>query len=317
MASSVGRYIQAFSDLHTGKIGDHLRPHKPVLLLAVLDLFEAGDLAENRIEFSPQLIETFAKYFEIVRAADDQPTPVNPFFYMKSDGFWHHKPGEGMGKVYEYMKDPKGIAGTKEIIECAYLDDELFEIMKDPAGRAALREAIVGRYFAGQRDALEGLFRKQKEIFLYEEYLEEQAAGSGSVRDEPDASDEVRDAAFSNKVRRAYDYRCAACGLRVLLPSGLAIVDAAHLVPWSETHDNDPKNGMALCKNHHWALDRYLIAPGLNLKWRVSKALDDRIEGQKDLIDLGGRGVLLPAEMRYHPKEDGLRWRVEKLLEVG
>jgi putative restriction endonuclease len=91
-------------------------------------------------------------------------------------------------------------------------------------------------------------------------------------------------------------------------------VDAAHLVPFAETHDDDPRNGMALCKNHHWAMDRFLIAPGGDMVWHVSKLLDDRLEGQQDLLRLRGRSILLPTDDRYHPRKESLQWRTERLM---
>ena len=54
------------------------------------------------------------------------------------------------------------------------------------------------------------------------------------------------------------------------------------------------KKYMALCKNHHWAMDRSLIAPGPDHRWHVSHLLDDRLEGQRDLLDLKSRTLLLP-----------------------
>ena len=41
--------------------------------------------------------------------------------------------------------------------------------------------------------------------------------------------------------------------------SSLVIVDAAHLIPWSESQNDHPTNGLALCKNHHWCN----VPPGL------------------------------------------------------
>jgi putative restriction endonuclease len=94
------------------------------------------------------------------------------------------------------------------------------------------------------------------------------------------------------------------------------LVDAAHLVPWNVSRDDDPRNGIALCKNHHWAMDRFLIAPSPlpERTWKVSSVLDDRIEGQRDLLDLRGRSILVPREARYLPRHDGLAWRLGRLL---
>ena len=60
-------------------------------------------------------------------------------------------------------------------------------------------------------------------------------------------------------------------------------------------------------------MDRALIAPGDDLLWRVSRILDDRIEGQRELLDLRNRSVLVPTNQRYHPRQDALRWRQERL----
>jgi len=94
------------------------------------------------------------------------------------------------------------------------------------------------------------------------------------------------------------------------------LVEAAHLVPWTISRDDDPRNGIALCKNHHWDMDRYVIAPSPQPErtWKVSSVLDDRIEGQRDLLNLHGRSILLPREERFHPLDEGLAWRMGRLL---
>jgi putative restriction endonuclease len=126
----------------------------------------------------------------------------------------------------------------------------------------------------------------------------------------------VRDAAFSRVVRSAYDHRCAACGTRVIVwATGHSLVDAAHLVPRGEGSD-DPRNGMALCKNHHWALDEYLIAPGPDRIWHVSPGLDERRGDERALIGLDGKVILLPREERFTPWRESLAWRVKHLLTV-
>ena len=97
-------------------------------------------------------------------------------------------------------------------------------------------------------------------------------------------------------------------------------MEAAHLIPYSESRNDMPTNGVALCPNHHWAMDRHLIAPCPDRKrpagiWRVNmKRLDDRIEGQRDLVALAEKDVIPPAEKKYYPAPDGLRWREEHLF---
>jgi hypothetical protein len=58
------------------------------MLLSVITLAESGKLGDGCIRYSPDLLQIFARYFDIVRAGNDQRTPVNPYFYLRSDGFW-------------------------------------------------------------------------------------------------------------------------------------------------------------------------------------------------------------------------------------
>lgn len=96
--------------------------------------------------------------------------------------------------------------------------------------------------------------------------------------------------------------------------SDTTLIDAAHLIPWRESHDDRPQNGMALCKNHHWVMDKRLIAPGPDMEWHVSRRLDERIEGQRKLVELKGKGILLPRDKKLQPSTPALAWRVQRLI---
>lgn len=63
----------------------------------------------------------------------------------------------------------------------------------------------------------------------------------------------VRDSRFRSRVVKAYDGRCAFCGL------DLGLVDAAHI---QSVHDAGPDtvaNGLCACPTHHRALDRGIL----------------------------------------------------------
>jgi putative restriction endonuclease len=101
------------------------------------------------------------------------------------------------------------------------------------------------------------------------------------------------------------------------------LVDAAHLAPFSESHDDSPQNGMALCKNHHWLMDTGIIAPGPakgsdydDLRWNVRKGLDGEIEGQREVLLLADKTVILPRDIRLRPKREAVDRRMAFLLEA-
>lgn len=45
----------------------------------------------------------------------------------------------------------------------------------------------------------------------------------------------------------------------MLTVDGHTAVAAAHIVPWSVSHNDDPRNDMALCRLCHWIFDEGLL----------------------------------------------------------
>lgn len=115
-----------------------------------------------------------------------------------------------------------------------------------------------------------------------------------------------------------YDHQCAACGLRLRLPgSDIALVDAAHLIPFAVSFNDHPSNGLALCKNHHWAMDRSLIAPHPEGRWVVSRVLiSHRSSGEAELAKLQDKPLLPPADEAFRPAVNAMRWRVVSKLKA-
>lgn len=303
--------ITTITSLRTGRVGDHDRPHKPALLLAILGLAEQGRLLENRVSYGPELFGLFRRYLLAVRTESDTINMLDPFWRLRTDGILEPVPRAGFEQAIAARSTPPSVTELREITDGSRLPDSLFQQMNDPIQRHRLRDAVVSRYFASHRSAIDQITQEERSIGECERQLEQ--AGDATVV--AGAPEPVREQAFRRVVLRAYDYRCAACGLRVIVDD-LALVEAAHLIPWAESRDDDPRNGIALCKNHHWAMDQYLIAPTPDSQpaWMVSRYLDDRIEGQREMLDLKGRSVLLPRESRFHPKRPALAWRRDRLL---
>gem|GEM_PF-5268008 len=59
----------------------------------------------------------------------------------------------------------------------------------------------------------------------------------------------------------AYRHTCALTGCRMTTlgrDKMESIVDAAHIHEFRDSRNNDPRNGLALCKNAHWQFERGL-----------------------------------------------------------
>jgi putative restriction endonuclease len=314
---SLDDYAAKFKRLNVAKERGRPRPHKVCMLLAVLDLALAGGLRENRILFAPPLLERYRRFFHGVRSATDHPNPYFPFFHLKSPlrdrtpSFWHLAPLPGRERLAQTLRSARCNADITANFGYAYLDDELFRLLQDPACVRSLIAGLSAYWFDRGLGDLQAVADRTTRISAYEYRLRTGVRALAVAEETPPAY--VRDPAFRRVVTEVYDYRCAATGQRVLLPSGEAMVEAAHIHPFCEAGDDDPRNGIALTPDMHWAMDRNLIAPGPDYRWYVSPLLDRRVPDNSPFCGLEGKTLLLPSEGRMYPKREALEWRMERL----
>jgi putative restriction endonuclease len=315
----LAEYQDKFRRLVVNTSQGRASPHKIcmlLVLLVLLDLARAGALTENRVYFAPPILERYEQFFSAVRTSRDHANPYFPFFHLAGNlrgggaTFWHLQPLPGREAILSAMGTARSIADITTNIAYAQLDPELFNLLQDPACIDALGEAISVHWLDRGLAELRTVVAACGNVSSYERRLR---GGQSSVAAEGAPPEYVRNPAFRRVVTELYDYRCAATGLRIVLPTGEAMVEAAHIHPFSEAGDDDPRNGLALCPDMHWAMDRNLIAPGTDLKWHVSFALDVRIPDFVRLVSLEGMPVLLPREARYAPKRESLEWRMDRL----
>ena len=183
------------------------------------------------------------------------------------------------------------------LMQGATLAQGLWDALNNPAQRVQLKDVLVSRYFPQHRHAL----------------LQQNTVAETTKEDQQEYQLSARSSGFRRVVVQVYEHQCAACGLRLRRPSGATIVDAAHIIPFSESYNDHPRNGLALCKNHHWAMDQALIAPGTDHLWHVSKQLDPRQAGERELLGLAKMHLILPKEKAYHPLLEALEWRASRL----
>jgi hypothetical protein len=140
---SLSDYQQKFASLRVNMRGRHPSPHKVAMLLAVIDLIEAGDITDNLIYFDARLSEAFGRQFAKLATELDCERAYLPFFHLRSSGFWHHKVRAGMEVDYQAMTTVKGPAELNRVVSHVYLDGELFEILGFSLSRAILRESLM------------------------------------------------------------------------------------------------------------------------------------------------------------------------------
>lgn len=92
-------------------------------------------------------------------------------------------------------------------------------------------------------------------------------------------------------------------------------MDAAHIHQFRREGGNDPRNGIALCKNAHWLFDRGLWSLTDDYRVLVTKA--DFVEAGPDqllLRKMAGNRVRLPIIERLWPDPKHLAWHRQHIL---
>jgi putative restriction endonuclease len=238
-------------------------PHKPFLLLSIMDLIAQGLITENFIEPSFELVDTWNGYWNAVMPIGQQSTMAHPFPRLKSDGFWERVCNPGYDPDADY--NVTSMVKLRDIYAGARLDDELFQFMEIQDSQEKLRATLVGTYFSPevQPKVIEQGYVNLVSYKYSQTLISQTAAEQVALFDtdvEPGKKKKVRDAGFRKAIVSLYEHRCALCGIRMLTPEGHTVVEAAHIVPWSESQDDQPTNGLCLCRICHWSFDEGLMS---------------------------------------------------------
>ena len=322
----LAHYIQQFSRLRTDRTGGWTAatqgqaPHKPILLLSVMDLFAQGRITSNLIEITSELGELFATYWSKVMPPERRGNLALPFFHLRSSGFWHLLPQPSQETALEAVRQVDTLSQLGKLILGARLGDELFQLLQTAESRNALRTILIQTYFAPEvHSDLLALGEINLQAFVYSQHLIEQARNQvKEMAGEDDAYQTVvRDQGFRRAVVRIYDHRCAFCGVRMLTSDGRTAVDAGHIIPWSISHDDDPHNGMAMCGLCHWTFDQGLL--GVSARYLVLLSGELRITQNVPghLQTLEGRSIIGPAEQALWAHLEALDWHHQNVFRGG
>lgn len=121
---------------------------------------------------------------------------------------------------------------------------------------------------------------------------------------------------FRERVLRAYQSQCTICQLR-----HQELLDAAHIIP-DEEEAGEPsvRNGLALCKLHHAAYDKFII--GVTPDHIVEVREDVLYEIDGPLLEHGLKAIhrskiILPKSRTNWPSRDALDWRYQRFRKAS
>ncbi|WP_035988083.1 HNH endonuclease [Leptolyngbya sp. KIOST-1] len=308
-------YAKRFAKLRVDKARG-TAPHKPILLLTVLDLCEKGLINRNEIYLSPELTANFLKFWHQFVDSDHHSNIALPFFHLTGDRFWHLMPNPGFEAAIAARVKFRTLPVLRSAVKYAYLDGELFALLQNPQSRTELTTILIQAWFPDRGGEI-------AKAFKYDEFEAVQRSlfdSGGATYNVEDLRDEdrifVRNAAFRRNVVKLYDQRCAFCKVRVVGWDGVNMVDGAHIQPFAEFRDDRFVNGLALCKNHHWAFDHGWF--GVDDDYRIlipwDRFTEETLEKSQEIQEFRGKEIFLPRNGQFPPSLKSLRWHREKWM---
>ncbi|MBA9076038.1 MULTISPECIES: HNH endonuclease [Rufibacter] len=309
LTDSLQKYLHKFTHLRQGMTKFGPAPHKPVLLLTVLELFGKAEFTENKIYITPELVGTFKENFALLVTTDNRADFFLPFYHLAGDGFWFVKtwPGKELNSVI------KNFTVLNNLVEYAFVADDVYPLLLHPEQRNILKAAILNRYFPASKEAYQQAKNGGGYMYELEKYLLNESAATYTLT--PTAPDEeqlfVRGGLFKKLVPQVYNFTCCISGMRLSSLHGFSMVDACHIVPFSQSNDDRVTNGLALCPNLHRAFDRGLISVDPQLKVMVSPAIAEDERNAYALRKLQGQRLNLPFGAIHYPAAENLAWHRE------
>jgi putative restriction endonuclease len=242
-------FIKLIQKLKTHKSGGIVSLNKPILLLLLIsEVYHGGKNFFQYDEIEARLTNLLKKY-----GLKNTKTykPHYPFLYLSSQSeIWCCNVNK------KDLLHPDAVSQREMRGAVGHFPAEFYTYLTSGQNAFTIISLLINEYWpeAYHEDLLADLGINELELTTRSERIK-------------------RRREFVQEVLEAYECRCAICRQSIRLGDKLLGIDACHVRPLEHNGADKVTNGIALCKTHHWALDRGAISISANLNLVVSPAL--------------------------------------------
>jgi len=155
------KLIQMIRDLN--EIGSNFKPHKLLTVLTVIQLAKENKVIDKKVYYDEDFRNKFTRLFLEYADEKDRNRPYNPFFHLRTSGFWNLVPVKGYEKLLNSISSIGGPGDLKRFVAYAELSSELYDVIKDEPLRNKLKEEIVRCLINGKKSRNNKILNK---VFL-------------------------------------------------------------------------------------------------------------------------------------------------------
>lgn len=283
--------LDAIDKLRVRKYKGRRTPHKPLLLLYALARQAKNPNRKAKFKFSrieEDVQKLLNQFYRSLRFPNKHGVHY-PFWRLQNDKgeIWKVHTS---GNIEETDSDDAFLKDLRKYGTGSFSQNVTQEIRENPdiALRAALK--LLDEYFP---KSLHCDILKSVGFCDYRMVLAEKIG---------------RDEKFRKNIVRAYDYRCAVCGLDLYignLPLGLK---ASHIKWYKEGGPDTQDNGLALCGAHHKLLDLGALTLSEDYKIVLSELIYSPNAENKFVKEYWRKGIYLPRKRKHFPNPEYIDW---------
>ena len=286
-------YSEELAKIKVNKSGAMVSLHKPLLLLlTIADVIQGKSNEFKFREIEEHLKLLLGKYgLKNTKALK----PEYPFVYLgSSPTLWKCSIDKSM------LKNPDSVTRAEALEAVAKFEDNFYSFLQDLQQAKALVWQLLIEFWpeAYHEDLLRDL---GLDGLLNETIVQE-------------VQKQRRGRLFVEEVLDSYERQCAICNQSIRLGDALIGIDACHVKPIQHFGDDHITNGIALCKIHHWALDRGAISISENRDLLISPKLNgSRIN--EHFHEFAQKPIFLPRNSSFHLNEENVSYHRKYVFE--
>lgn len=313
MQEILKKYLRAFKKLRIDR-SHGVAPHKPILLISVLQTYLNGINSSQRISITPELVALFRSNWNLLVVTKHDCRISYPFYHLKSEKFWHLIPKNGYDNIDKLGSMVKSFANLNAAVDYVWIDEDLLYLLRDRKSNEILIQFLLDEYFPNSKYNFNKSFGIQQKLF---EELENKILNEPSeeyrqeIKELLEQKNEeeifLRGSLFKREIPRIYNNTCCISGMRIDATVNVSMIDACHIVPFSVSYDDTVTNGIALCPNLHRAFDRGLISVNENYQVVVSNTFKED-ETSYSIRAFEGKKIKLPNFNNYYPLQENFGW---------
>jgi putative restriction endonuclease len=288
-------YSEELAKIKVNKKGAVVSLHKPLLLLLTI----ADVINGNKNEFKFKDIEEHLKLLLSRYGLKNTKSlkPEYPFVYLgSSPTLWNCSIDK------KNLKNPDAVTRSEALESVAKFEDNFFSYLQNVQQAKDLVWQLLNEFWpeAYHEDLLRDL---GLEGIMNETIFQE-------------VQKQRRGRLFVEEVLDSYERQCAICGQSIRLGDALIGIDACHVKPIQHFGDDHITNGIALCKIHHWALDRGAISISEERSLLISPKLNgSRIN--EYFHEFADKSIFIPRYNALHLNEDNVSYHRKYVFEGG